>query len=555
MMTATHNSESVGSGTLLPRAARPKWHRIYFLLAGFDILTVVLSLYVNHQLSTLYRDSVRVNHSWAERLSQYADLGQLAAEVNAPGNDVFDSRDVPAETTRMRYAQAAFNAQLDLATQELQQQVPLAQAQPLLQDLQAARLAMQEMTGESSLIFAFFSTNRSEQAGERMATMDRKYASVNTALALLQRHVRDIQKLHFQDQEAMVTSLARYEYLLAGFIVLIVAGVTTYGHILSRQLARQSLEQEQHLAALEQSEIELRQAKDAADLANRSKSQFLANMSHELRTPLNAIIGYSEMLQEDAADLGQAEMVPDLHKIHTAGKHLLALINDILDLSKIEAGKMEIYPETFTLAHMLEDVLSTVSPLLEKRHNAFALQTSEPLGTMTTDITKLRQILVNLLSNASKFTEQGQITLDVVRQTEATGEWLTFRVTDSGIGMTAEQLQKLFKPYTQADSSTTRKYGGTGLGLTISKQFCQMMGGDMRAESTIGEGSTFLVRLPAEVSLEAYGEDVQSLALCPEGLSAAPAPQAEARCCATSRRPCGQRPPLPFYASPNGRLK
>ncbi|MFA7242773.1 MAG: response regulator [Sulfuricellaceae bacterium] len=236
----------------------------------------------------------------------------------------------------------------------------------------------------------------------------------------------------------------------------------------------------------------------AAEAANQSKSQFLANMSHELRTPLNAIIGYSEMLQEQAEEEGMEHLIPDMQKIHNAGKHLLGLINDILDLSKIEAGKMEIYLETFSLPEVLKEVSATIQPLIGKGQNRLEILLGEGLGEMCSDLTKVRQILFNLLSNASKFTENGIITLSAECAFDATHKkWIVFRVKDSGIGMTAEQIGKLFQAFSQADASTTRKYGGTGLGLTISRRFCELMGGDIQVESEFGKGATFIVRLPA----------------------------------------------------------
>jgi len=249
---------------------------------------------------------------------------------------------------------------------------------------------------------------------------------------------------------------------------------------------------------------QLEKAHDEAIRANRIKSQFLANMSHELRTPLNAIIGYSEMLQEDAEDLGEAGFVEDLGKISHAGKHLLTLINDILDISKIEAGKMEIYFETCDLSELIQDAADTVAPLMEANANRLEVHRLE--GEITTDVTKLRQILINLLSNAGKFTKQGQVVLKVGREARDGEPGYRFSVQDSGIGMSPEQMDKLFQPFTQADNSTTRQYGGTGLGLAISRRYCELMGGDIRVESSPGAGSTFVCWLPASRSAPASNE-------------------------------------------------
>lgn len=258
---------------------------------------------------------------------------------------------------------------------------------------------------------------------------------------------------------------------------------------------------------------ELVQSRDEAQAASRAKSVFLANMSHELRTPLNAIIGYGEMLEEEALDLGQDEFVPDLKKIQSAGKHLLGLISDILDLSKIEAGKMDLFLETFSIAEMIEDVGTTIKPLIEKNANNLTIHVGEDVKAMHADLIKVRQILFNLLSNASKFTENGKIDLSVASKIDESGEsWIAFSVKDSGIGMSAEQLEKLFQAFTQADASTTRKFGGTGLGLTIIKHFCEMMNGRIEVESELGKGSTFTAFIPAKVAdIEALREETDFL--------------------------------------------
>ena len=254
-----------------------------------------------------------------------------------------------------------------------------------------------------------------------------------------------------------------------------------------------------NITAHKRVEEALLKAKEAAEAASRAKSQFLANMSHELRTPLNAILGYSEMLWEQAEEGGQDEVSADLQKIHGAGKHLQSLIDDILDLSKIEAGKMELFLERFDISSVVDEVIATVQSVVEKNGNTLTVRGADDIGYMRADITRVRQILVNLLSNAGKFTENGAVCLELSRESTPSRDWLLFRVTDTGIGMSRDQIGRLFCDFTQVDASTTRKYGGTGLGLAISRRFCEMMGGEITVESALGKGATFTLRLPTKV--------------------------------------------------------
>lgn len=290
------------------------------------------------------------------------------------------------------------------------------------------------------------------------------------------------------------------------FVVLICVGIWYYSSRLNDTLyeiqnTNQALKDSERV--LEARVVErthaLAVARDIALEANITKSQFLANMSHELRTPLNAIIGYSEMLLEEANDIGEIALVPDLNKIQFSGKHLLSLINDILDLSKIEAGKMELYIEKFDVCSLVHEIAGTIEPLVQKQSNKLITHCEPSVGMIESDLTRIRQILFNLLSNANKFTENGTITLTVHHERREEYARIIFEVKDTGIGMSPEQTNKLFQAFVQAEVSTTRKYGGTGLGLVLTKRFCEMMNGDVQVISELGKGSTFVVNLPVEV--------------------------------------------------------
>jgi signal transduction histidine kinase/CheY-like chemotaxis protein len=263
--------------------------------------------------------------------------------------------------------------------------------------------------------------------------------------------------------------------------------------------ANLTLEQKvsERTAELSHATEEAERARDAAELANRAKSNFLSFMSHELRTPLTSINGFSEMLIADVEAEGRKDWAEDLRRINDSGNHLLALINGVLDISKIEAGKMEVYLETFNVAQLFREVSAVLRPLVEKKNNRLTITCPENIGTMQADPVKVRQCLLNLLSNANKFADQGSITLEAQRAARDGAEWVSFRISDTGIGMTDEQMAKLFRAFVQADDSTSRRYGGTGLGLALTKKFCQMMGGDVTVTSKPGEGSTFTMELPA----------------------------------------------------------
>jgi signal transduction histidine kinase len=264
-----------------------------------------------------------------------------------------------------------------------------------------------------------------------------------------------------------------------------------------RKAAEAASRTQSELIELKRTEGQLMAARDAAEEASRAKSTFLANMSHELRTPLNAIIGYSQMLREDCIGADQPEVLSDLEKIERSGYNLLGIINDVLDLSKIEAGRVDVQLQNVDVAAVLKDVYNAVEPLARQQGNRVSLDCPEEARMAYADLSKFHQSLLNLVNNACKFTQDGHVSVTVRRERSGEDHWTEVRVSDTGIGILAEDMGKLFLPFSQVDNSATRKYGGTGLGLAISKKFCQMMGGDITVESASGQGSCFSLRVPA----------------------------------------------------------
>jgi len=466
------------------RKGTPRWHLVYLALAAFDLLTVLISLTLSHNLMAMYTRSAELNTEWAQRVRDINHLGDLAQATNAPGNDVFDSRDVPGERSRRDAALGLFEVHLGNIGRDLEQRVAPAEAARVNESLAVTRLAMQDMLGEAELIFTAFESRNPAAAGERMASMDRAYGRLTRGISAAVGIVQDIQSEHLSQQIATARDLQGLELVIGGLILLMVGGVAVYGHNLGKVMRRQHVDIEHNRAA--------------AEAANEAKSNFLASMSHEIRTPMNGILGMAQSLK--AADLPPAEH-EKVAIILDSGASLLSVLNDVLDFSKIEAGKFDITPSPNDIVYTADRVVRLFETHARDKDIAIGLTHDDDLPrNVVCDAERVRQCISNLVSNALKFTPSGRIDVHISWRRASDAEAMIFiAVKDTGIGMSPDVQSRLFKPFTQADTSIARRYGGTGLGLAISLRLAQLMGGGLAVESATNTGSRFVLSFRAEL--------------------------------------------------------
>jgi signal transduction histidine kinase/FixJ family two-component response regulator/HPt (histidine-containing phosphotransfer) domain-containing protein len=476
--------------------SRPRWHLLYFVLAAFDLVTVSVSLYLNHRLNLSFAESIEINAAWAAHLGRFSHLAELASAVNAPGNDVFDTRDVARESARLRERLAIFDRELAATRRQLPSTLSGEQAETLVATIGTIDAAMSAMVAEAHQIFAYFDSGQPDQAGARMATMDRKYAAVTGAFGRFASQVRAIQEDLFQQQAILADELRRYEIGIGIAIVVMVSFVTVYGHKIAGRVRAADEELQRYAEALEA-------ATEAARAANRAKSDFLATMSHEIRTPMNGVMGMTELLMN--TDLS-GEQRHFASTAHDSGEQLLHLINDILDLSKIEAGRLEIDATPGDLCKEIEEVAALLAGLADRKRLELVVRVADDVPrVLCFDALRIRQIATNLIGNAIKFTTTGSVVVAVeVVGRQATDGGLgrvrvRMTVSDTGIGIEMESRARIFEAFSQADGSLARRYGGTGLGLAISKQLVEQMGGEIDFESRPRVGSRFWFSVPLDV--------------------------------------------------------
>jgi two-component system, sensor histidine kinase and response regulator len=463
---------------------------IYILLAGFVLLAMSLMTYLNHSIVHSFRDSLHSNRTWVEMDNRFKYLGWLVAEVNLPGNDVFASNNPDAEALNLQNSLLQFEEGLQDTKKELQKNGSTELLETLLPDLDQLNNQVRQMAEEAHHIFSHFRKQQIQKAGERMVAMDRKYQTARETLQSLSEEITTIQNHSFDRELVEVNTLTRVGYWLGGLIVVLIVGGVGYAVLLSKNSRKITQMLQHNLEMLQTSQVKLQEAKEAAESGSKAKSEFLANMSHEIRTPLNGIIGMTDLALETDLNRIQQEY---LEIVKSSADSLLGVINDILDFSKIEAGKLELDPIEFGIRDALGDTLKTLALRAQMKNLELACRIESVVPEyLIGDSGRLRQVILNLIGNAIKFTESGEVVLNVtIQETIEESVLLHFSVRDTGIGITPAQMTKIFAPFEQADGSTTRKYGGTGLGLTITRRLIELMKGKIWVESELGKGSTF----------------------------------------------------------------
>jgi signal transduction histidine kinase len=445
------------------------WYSAYFALAALDVLTVLISFSLNVKLTNDYAESVALNKAWAARLSTYAELSLAAQEVNAPGNDVFDSHNPTIERARMTLALSQFQTQLQQARRELDS-LQDRKLTPLLRDLTAIEQTMGEMVGEANLIFGFFANDRAADAGKRMATMDRKYAKVNAALGNLSKNVRSVQQSIFEAQLETAQTLRKIEYMILFLVGLMVFGAVRYGKYMM-QAAKQ--------AEAERKRIET------------MKTEFISTVSHELRTPLTSLLGTVRLIK--GGMVPEQKMASMIELAYRNGERLQVLINDLLDLEKSTSGNLEMNLQLQALMPLINQALEACATYSSERQITLVCTTQEVSAHAEVDGQRFQQVLLNLLSNAIKFSPPG---MQVQLALELRGALVRISIHDDGPGVPAAFRERIFQKFAQADSSDTRAKGGTGLGLAIAKDLIEAMNGTIGFVSEPGQGSTFYMELP-----------------------------------------------------------